>query len=92
MNGNGADRNKIPTFLTASLILETFAPQMTVRGRELALLVTGVLWTASLTFCFNLEPETGQVYSYPYGRTQGRESYFGFSVALQHNDATNTNW
>ena len=64
---------------------------MTSAGRKLVLLA-GLLWAASLTLCFNLEPRTHLTYSYPYAATQGREPYFGFAVALQINQVTDTNW
>ncbi|XP_063843702.1 integrin alpha-PS3-like isoform X1 [Scylla paramamosain] len=64
---------------------------MALVGRELAVLA-GLLWAASLTVCFNLEPRTRLTYSYPYAATQGREPYFGFAVALQINQVNDTNW
>lgn len=62
-----------------------------VDGSVLSLLV-GMMWTASLASCFNLEPREALYYSYPDASTQGREPYFGFSVALQHRGVDNTNW
>ena len=54
--------------------------------------IVGLLWFALLTDCFNLEPDAGRMYSYPYNNTQERESYFGYSVALQHVESDNTDW
>lgn len=68
--------------------------QMAVGGKELPTLLAGtlwMLWMSPLT-CFNLEPRAAEVYHYPYSGSQGRESYFGFSVALYHNSKNNTNW
>ncbi|XP_050702426.1 integrin alpha-PS3-like [Eriocheir sinensis] len=68
---------------------------MAARGMRVPCFLAGMLWMlwmAPLTSCFNLEPRTADVYSDPYFATQGRESYFGFSVALLHNSKNNTNW
>lgn len=72
--------------------LPQFVFQMAARGMGVSSLLVGMLWMASLTSCFNFEPLEAHVYRYPYFGTQGRESYFGFSVALLHNSRNNTNW
>lgn len=51
-------------------------------GGRLPILLMGLLWTANLTSCFNLEPRLNHIYSST--ETHGRNPYFGFSVALQH--------
>ena len=61
------------------------------RRRAPSLLV-GLLWAASLAYCFNLEPRSAHIYGYPYAGTQEREAYFGYSVALQHDDKQGSNW
>ncbi|XP_050720083.1 integrin alpha-PS3-like [Eriocheir sinensis] len=65
---------------------------MAVEGMGVPSFLVGMLCMASLSSCFNLEPLEAQVYHYPYFGTQGRESYFGFSVGLLHNSRNNTNW
>ncbi|KAG0717791.1 Integrin alpha-PS5 [Chionoecetes opilio] len=53
----------------------------------------GLLWTVSLALCFNLEPLMHHAFPYPYQDQQGREAYFGFSVALQHSEeGGGANW
>ncbi|XP_064088838.1 integrin alpha-PS3-like [Macrobrachium nipponense] len=49
------------------------------------------LTISTATSAFNLEPESAQIFSDPTAGT-GRESYFGFSVALQKNALDNSNW
>ncbi|XP_068247272.1 integrin alpha-PS3-like [Palaemon carinicauda] len=55
-----------------------------------------IVWlSASIsTQAFNLEPESAQIFSYPTAGqlNSGRESYFGFSIALQKNGLDNSNW
>ncbi|KAG0717792.1 Integrin alpha-PS4 [Chionoecetes opilio] len=53
----------------------------------------GLLCTVSLALCFNLEPLMHHAFPYPYQDQQGREAYFGFSVALQHSEeGGGANW
>lgn len=54
--------------------------------------VAGLLWIASLTYCFNLEPESAKIYAYPDATTSTREAYFGYAVALQHVDEASATW
>ncbi|XP_064088837.1 integrin alpha-PS4-like [Macrobrachium nipponense] len=49
---------------------------------------------SSTTLAFNLEPESAQIFTDPTVNqlNTGRQSYFGFSVALQRNALSNSNW
>uniref|UniRef100_A0A0P4W2E3 Uncharacterized protein n=2 Tax=Scylla olivacea TaxID=85551 RepID=A0A0P4W2E3_SCYOL len=61
-------------------------------GRGMPTVLVGLLWAASLTCCFNLEPQSAQIYNYPDTSSPEREPYFGYAVALQHDDKQDSSW
>ncbi|XP_045625247.2 integrin alpha-PS3 isoform X1 [Procambarus clarkii] len=68
-------------------------PQRSLLRSTICIILLGILTEELLLVtCFNLETQEAQVFTYPYANTQGRESYFGFSVALQRRTNDDTSW